>query len=93
MFTSVLSFVLAMIFGAAAFQGWLRILSIAIPTAYVLLAVARFASASSGAGEVVLIGIQERTMAYSFLVWVAALAIYLLLQSSQAVELANGISR
>jgi len=75
MFVSVLCFVLAMAFGAAAFHGWMRILSIAIPTAYVLLAAMRFATAGSSAA--VLIGVQERSMAFSFLAWVAALAVYL----------------
>ena len=79
MFLSVLCFVLAMVFGAVAFPGWIRILSIAIPAAYILLALLRFATAaSSSAGAAGLIGIQERTMAYSFLAWVIALAIYLL---------------
>ena len=80
MFLSVLCFVLAMLFGAAAFRGWMRILSLAIPAAYVLLAIIRFATAaSSAAGATVLIGTQERTMGYSFLLWTIALAIYLLL--------------
>jgi hypothetical protein len=84
MFASVLSFVLAMAFGAAAFHGWMRLVSIAIPVSYVLLAVLRFATAaSSKAGSEVLIGTQERTMAYSFLVWVVLLAIYHLLLESQ----------
>jgi hypothetical protein len=80
MFISVLCFVLAMVFGAVAFHGWMRILSISIPTAYVILAILRFATAApSSTGAAVLIGTQERTMAYSFLLWVIALAIYLLL--------------
>jgi hypothetical protein len=37
------------------------------------------------------IGAQERTMSYSFLLWVMALAIYLLLQSSRGVDSATGI--
>lgn len=79
MFLSVLCFVLAMVFAAAAFHGWMRILSIAIPAAYVLLAVLRFATASSSAGDTAaLIGVQERTMVYSFLAWVIILAIHLL---------------
>lgn len=80
MFLSVVFFVLAMVFGAAAFSGWFRILSIAIPASYVLLAVLRFATAAKpSTGEAVMaIGAQERTMAYSFLFWVIALAIYLL---------------
>ena len=74
--------VLAMVFGAAAFHGWMRMLSIAIPAAYVLLAILRFATAaSSAAGTAGLIGMQERSMAYSFLAWVLALALYLLLFS------------
>jgi hypothetical protein len=78
MFVSVLCSVLAMVFGTAAFRGWMRILSIAIPMAYVLLAIMRFATAaSSNHGDAVLIGAQERTMAYSFMLWVIALAIYL----------------
>jgi hypothetical protein len=80
MFFSVIFFVLAMVFGGLAFSGWLRILSIAIPVTYVLLAGLRFATAhTSVAGEgASLMGTQERTMAYSFLVWVIALAIHLL---------------
>jgi hypothetical protein len=60
MFLSVLFFVLAMLFGAAAFDGWFRILSIEIPVAYVVLAVFRFAtaSASSTGGSVSLVGMQ-----------------------------------
>lgn len=80
MFLSVLCFVLAMVFGAVAFHSWMRILSIAIPATYILLAILRFATAaSSAAGATVLIGTQERTMSYSFLLWAMALAIYLLL--------------
>lgn len=88
MFLSVLCFVLAMIFGAAAFHGWMRVLSIAIPVTYVLLAVWRFATATtSAAGEaVLLLGAQERTMAYSFLLWVMSLAIYFLLLSGRGVD-------
>ncbi len=88
MFLSVLSFVLAFVLGAVAFGGWMRILSILLPAAYILLAVFRFATASSASGGSagVLIGLQERTMAYSFLLWVMALAVYLLLLSNKAVE-------
>lgn len=85
MFISVLCFVLAMIFGALAYQGWMRFLSILIPVAYVLLALLRFATAkSSTAGATVMIGTQERTMAYSFLLWTLALAVYLLSLSSKS---------
>jgi hypothetical protein len=65
----------------------MRILSIAVPAAYVLLAVVRFATAgSSAAGTTGLIGTQERTMSYSFLAWVMALAIYLLISSRSLSE-------
>ena len=90
MFLSVLCFVLAMVFGAVAFHGWMRFLSIAIPAAYIILAIVRFATAASSTD--VMIGTQERTMAYSFLLWVMALAIYLLSQSSQEIESAIHIS-
>ena len=90
MFLSVLCFVLAMVFGAVAFHGWMRVLSIAIPVAYVLLAILRFVTAASSTfGATVLIGTQERTMGYSFLAWVTALAIYLLI-SNRAGDLVNG---
>lgn len=93
MFLSVLFFVLAMVFGAVAFKGWIRILSIVIPVAYILLAVLRFATASaSSSGQAVSsIGAQERTMAYSFLLWAAALAIYLLMQFSRGVDSAGSV--
>jgi len=90
MFISVLCFLFAMIFGAVAFQNWMRILSIAVPVSYLLLAIFRFTTASSSAeGGVILIGIQERTMAYSFLVWVIVLAIYLLLQHDTASRISG----
>jgi hypothetical protein len=84
MFLSVVCFVLAMLFGAVAFSGWIRALSVVIPASYVILAVLRFATAaSSSVGQVAsLIGAQERTMVYSFLLWAMALAIHLL-QSSR----------
>jgi hypothetical protein len=77
---SVVCFVLAMVVGAIAFGGWVRILSIAIPVGYVVLAALRFATATP-ANAASLIGAQERTMAFSFLLWVAAVAVSLLLSS------------
>jgi hypothetical protein len=78
MFSSVLCFVLAMVLGAVAINGWFRIFSIAIPAAYLLLAILRFATAkNSSTGEIVpLIGTQERTMSYSYLLWVFVLSLY-----------------
>jgi hypothetical protein len=92
MFLSVVCFVLAMVVGAAAFSGWLRILSIGIPASYVLLAILRFTTAASSSSEaaVLMIGTQERTMAFSYLFWVMALAVHLLL-SGRGVDSAGGI--
>ncbi len=92
MFLSVVCFVLAMVFGAVTYSGWLRIVSIGIPTTYVLLTVLRLATAASGSpgGTKVLMGIQERTMAYGFLLWVMALAVHLLL-SARVVDSAGSI--
>lgn len=85
MFISVLCFVLAMVFGAIAFNSWMRMLSIAIPSAYVLLTILRFVLAASPSEEnVLLIGAQERTMSYSYLVWIIFLAIYLLMMNRLA---------
>ncbi|MGC9469586.1 MAG: DUF998 domain-containing protein [Anaerolineae bacterium] len=88
MLLSVVCFVLAMVVGAAAFRGWFRALSIAIPVAYVLLAVLRFTTASPAAegAAVSMVGAQERTMGYSFLLWVMALAIHLLLLTGKGVD-------
>jgi len=91
MFISVVFFVLAMVFGAVAFGGWFRVLSIMIPASYIILALMRFATASkSVAGNAgILIGAQERTMAYSFLVWVFALSIYLLMLLTNGADPAS----
>lgn len=79
LFSSVLCFILAMVLGAVAIQGWFRIFSITIPIAYILLAIVRFATAQNAStGEAVsLIGAQERTMSYSYLLWVFVLSLYL----------------
>ena len=94
MFFSVLFFILAIVVGAMAFSGWIRILSIAIPSTYILFAILRFATATtSSTGDVVsLVGAQERTMSYSFLFWVMALAIYILQLITKGVDSANGIN-
>jgi len=93
MFLSVVCFVLAMIIGAFAFSGWLRVVSIAIPVTYVLLAVLRFANAAASAADQAgsMIGAQERTMGYSFLMWVFVLAIYLLLLYRQSAPISGSL--
>lgn len=80
MLFSVLFFVLAMVFGAIAISGWFRIFTIALPTVYVLLAIIRILTASKSSKEEAnsLIGIQERTMSYSYLFWVFIFSIYLI---------------
>ena len=79
MSVSVLCLVLAMIAGAFAFEGWLRVLSVGIPVGWLVLGGLRFASAARSATEgVAAVGAQERTMEFSYLVWVMALAVYLL---------------
>jgi hypothetical protein len=79
MFASVLCFILAIVFGAIASNGWFRIFSIAIPAAYILFAILRFATAKNSSTEeaVSLIGAQERTMSYTYLLWVFVFSIYL----------------
>jgi hypothetical protein len=80
MLFSVLFFVLAMVLSAMAISGWFRIFTIALPTAFVLLAIIRIATASKSSKEEAnsMIGIQERTMAYSYLFWVLVFGIYLI---------------
>jgi hypothetical protein len=79
MFASILCFILAIVLGAIASNGWFRIFSVAIPAAYILLAILRFATAKNfSTGETVsLIGAQERTMSYTYLLWVFIFSIYL----------------
>jgi len=80
MFLAVLCSVLAMLVGAFAFDGWMRWISVGIPASYVALAVLRFATAGSE-NAMVMIGAQERTMSYSYLLWMLALAVHLLLST------------
>jgi len=76
----VMLLVLAIGFGAAAFRGWFRVLSIGILLTYALLAFLRFATVARSPVEaaVSLVGAQERTMFYIFLLWVLALTVYCL---------------
>lgn len=80
MAVSVLCSMLAYVFGAAAYGGWFRVLSIALPAAFILLTAARYATAATPAAVAAgsMVGSQERTMAYAFFIWVMALAVYLL---------------
>lgn len=80
MAASVLFSVLAYLFAAAAYDGWIRVISIALPATFVLLTIVRYATAATPAAIAAgsMVGSQERTMAYAFFLWVMALAVYLL---------------
>jgi hypothetical protein len=74
----------AMGMGARALPGWFRRFSAGVPLSYLALAVlgvllpARRAAAPPATGEAsATTGAQERTMAYSFQLWVAVLAVTL----------------
>ncbi len=84
---SVLFSVLACLFGAAAYGGWFRVFSIALPAAFVLLAVVRYATAATPAAVAAgsMTGSQERTMAYALFAWVMVLAVYLLTMAGKEV--------
>ncbi len=71
---TVVLLLLAIGFGAAAFGGWFRALSVAILAGYVILAALRLTLPFPD-NSASLVGVQERTMAYSSLVWAAALAV------------------
>lgn len=79
--TSVLFLVLAMILGAAAFRGWFRIFSIALFAVFLVEDVwATWGKPFSLGGERgPLVGVQERTMLWGYLLWMAVLAAKLLL--------------
>jgi len=74
----VFFFLLAMGLGGAANRNWFRYYSFGTLLAYLVLAIARFLipDQTTAAGLPVLtVGIQERTMALGYLLWVVALAI------------------
>lgn len=81
MVMSMFCFLLAIGFGAVAYRKWFRLYSLGILLTYLILAIFRFTQASqipAGQSES-LIGIQERTMIFGYLLWVAMLAIVLIL--------------
>lgn len=80
MLVGVLCSVSAMLVGAFAFDGWMRWISIGIPAAYLFLTLLRYATAAS-ANAATMIGAQERTMAYTYLLWMFVLAVHLLLSN------------
>ncbi len=86
-------FLLAIAFGAAAFHGWFRVFSLGILLAYVVLTVVglliRRPSLPSGEAMPT-VGIQERTMMYSYLLWVAVLSLVLLRGGSGAGSSTGG---
>jgi hypothetical protein len=77
---SVLFLVLAMAFGAAAFKGWFRIFSIGLFVVFLVEDVwATWGKPFTLGGERgPLVGVQERTMLWGYLLWTAVLAVKLL---------------
>jgi hypothetical protein len=75
---SMVLFVLAICCGAVAYRGFFRLYSIATLLAYIVLTIlgllAGRAAPADGPGS---IGVQERTMALGYLLWVVALAVTL----------------
>ncbi len=87
--TGMVFFLLAIAFGAAALHGWFRVLSIGILVAYAVLTVVGLLThrGPGPSGEPTLTtGAQERTMMYSYLLWVAALAVALLRSAGESVN-------
>lgn len=81
-------FVLAIAFGAAAFHGWFRVFSVGILVAYAVLTIVGllFQRPSTPLGSPMpTVGVQERTMMYSYLLWAAVLA-GVLLRGGGAVD-------
>lgn len=69
---SMIFFLLAIGFGAATYKNWFRLFSIGILATFLILAIFGFIVATSS------IGAQERTMTYSYVLWLAVLSILLL---------------
>jgi hypothetical protein len=67
----------AMGMGARALPGWFRLFSAGMPLSYLVLAVLGMLLPARRAAAPATTGAQERTMAYSFQLWVAALAVTL----------------
>lgn len=91
MLLSMVGYVLAVLFGAAASIGCFRFWSIGIPASYTLITLLRVGTVASSHSQnaVFLMGTQERTIAYSFLLWVMVLAIRLLQSIRDAVPPSN----
>jgi len=87
--TGMIFFVLAIALGAAALHGWFRVLSIGILLAYAALTVVGLLvhrAPGPSAEPTLTTGAQERTMMYSYLLWVAALAVALLESASDSIN-------
>jgi hypothetical protein len=76
----MLFFLLAIVFGAAAYRNWFRFYSIGTLLAYLVLTIFGLLVAPQiAAGQPTsLVGVQERTMVYIYLLWVIVLALVLL---------------
>ncbi len=76
---SMISFLLAIFFGAVAFKNWFRLFSIGILLYFIILAfIGLFIAPNISIGSVSTVGIQERNMLYLCLLWVLFLTIVLI---------------
>lgn len=75
---SVLFFVLAMVFSAVGNDNWFRIVPIGILVAFALLAGLRLGGVIGAPADESLVGVQERTMIYTEMIWLALQALVLL---------------
>jgi len=81
---SMIFFLLAIGFGAAAHRNWFRFYSIGILVTFLVLTIFGFLVAPQIAAGTSLVGVQERTMIYGYLLWVVVLDIVLLRAEKKA---------
>ena len=77
MATSVILFLVAMVIGALAFNNWFRFVTIGIPILFIALAFIGVYIIPT-ITDTVVSGLQERTMAYFYVLWIFLLSINLL---------------
>ena len=82
MFLAVLFILIAVIVGIVAFQNWFRYISAGIIIFFIILTNIGLSLIPSMYPNQVVSGLQERTMAYSFNLWMFLMAVQLLLNST-----------
>jgi hypothetical protein len=94
MFFGMVAFLLAMISGGAAFHDWFRAYSFGTLLAYLGLCLLSLIvlSAIPAMQGTPTIGIQERTMVYGFLVWIALLALTFLRKTNRSEPIQERIA-